>query len=136
MKKQKRCKRALSMLVSVIMLMGVLPSTVMASSIMPEEDAGLRYVDEEGEIQFYDGKYTVVDETYNSCEFSSEDDSQAWYLFKLSENYYGSLTFTERIEIKGDVVFVLDPHLQLNLPKGIHVGPDSSLTISSPKSET
>lgn len=136
MKKQKSCKRALSMLVSVIMLMGVVPSTVMALSVLPEEEDGLRYVDEEGEIQFYEGKYTVVDETYNSCEFSSEDDSQAWYLFKLSENYYGSLTFTERIEIKGDVVFVLDPYLQLNLPKGIHVGPDSSLTISSPKSET
>ena len=136
MKKQKSCKRALSLLVSVIMLVGVIPSTVLASSFLPDDDDGLRYVDENGEIQIYEGKYTVVDEAYNSCEFSSEDDSKAWYLLKLSENYYGSLTFTERIEIKGDVVFVLDPYLQLNLPKGIHVGPDSSLTISSPKSET
>ena len=41
------------------MLVGVIPSTVFASSFLPDDD-GLRYVDEDGEIQFYEGKYTVV----------------------------------------------------------------------------
>ena len=112
--KKRSIKRVLSMIASVAMLAALIPASVMADT-----KPSVRYAKSNGSFG-YCSDYTVVDESDLEWE-------GGWYV--VNSNDAKMVIFRERIEVSGDVTLILNDTTVLYALKGIHVGPNSSLTV-------
>ncbi len=121
MKRKKIFPRFLSILLSVVMLVGLLPMTVSAD----EELEPVSYYDENGVLQTCDNYILVTSAT---TKLIGEVDDQnnpipTWFVAE------SSVYFSSRIEISGDVHLISTGYCTAS--KGIHVPSDTSISFYS-----
>ena len=112
--KKRSIKRVLSMIASVAMLAALIPASVMADT-MP----AVNYVESDGKVSTC-SDYEVVDASNPVWD-------NGWYV--VNSNDAKRVVFNERIEVTGDVYLILNDTTVLYALKGIHVGPNSSLSV-------
>ncbi len=111
-------KRILSIILSIIFCLGMMPISVFADSIASDD---ILYLDwDPGQQKLVEKHYT---ETYTEIASDSTSLSEGWYLVS------GYVEIVSRIEVSGDVHIILEDYAYLNAKKGITVQDTNSLTI-------
>ena len=122
MMKKKSIKCFCALLLTVALMCGLVPITVMADDYYtaPANDTDVTYIKEDGTSDVVKaGTYTVLTaETTNL--------TTGWYVAKTS---WDGFKPNKRIEITGDVKIVIENRAFFYIPYGIHVSYGNSLTM-------
>lgn len=119
-------KRALSIFLTGVFLLGLLPTSVLAA----EGDVSYLYCDENGQDWRTGTKqsdeYTVVTATDATNGWGGSDvDKEYWYVVNSDVD----VEFTQRVTVTGDVHLILTDGCNLTIDGGINAEGSNSLTI-------
>lgn len=86
---------------------------------------GVAYIDKKGAAKGHEGCLQLANATSRNglCNWNTGNNPGGWYTVS------GSLTLPDTAEVTGNITLILEDGCQLNAPRGIRIGPDSSLTV-------